>query len=400
MAGQNDMNTASSGMAAADYEVDDGISLMEMGVILGAHLKLLIGGPLLVGAIAFGLTFLITPIYTARTSFLPPQQQGGAATALASLGSLGSLGSLAGLAGGSLKTPGDQYVALLQSTTVQDRLIDKFKLTELYDTDYKFETRKKLNKRVQIALGKKDGLISIEVDDESPQRAADIANNHVIELRRLGDTLAIGEAQQRRVFFEKHFQEARDNLTKAQRALEASGFSTGAMRAEPRAAAEEYAKLKASVTGADVKLQALRSTLNDSAQEVRQAQAALGALRGQLARVEQASSAVAGNSPDYVGNYREFKYQETLFELFARQYELARVDESREGALIQVVDPAIPPERKSKPARGFITAAAVVLSILFFVSMVLARHFWRQKAADPHMIGRLEQLRMALSRTR
>lgn len=397
MAGPHDMSAAGSGIAATDHEMDDGVSLMEVGVILGAHLKLLIGGPLLLGALALGASFLITPIYTARTSFLPPQQQGGAAAALASLG---SLSSLAGLAGGSLKTPGDQYVALLQSTTVQDRLIDKFKLTELYDTDYKFETRKKLSKRVQVALGKKDGLISIEVDDENPQRAADIANDHVVELRRLGDTLAIGEAQQRRVFFEKHLQASRDNLAKAQRALEASGFSTGAMRAEPRAAAEEYAKLKAGVTAADVKLQALRSTLNDSAQEVRQAQAALGALRAQLGRVEQAGSAASSNSQDYVGKYREFKYQETLFDLFARQYELARVDESREGALIQVVDTATPPERKSKPARGLITVAAVLLGLMLLVGLVLVRHFWRQKAADPDMAGRLAELRATLSRAR
>lgn len=382
---------------AALQDEDDGVSLMELGIILGAHLKLLIGAPLLVGALAYGATYLMSPIYTARTSLLPPQQSGGAASALASLS---SLGALAGLAGGSIKTPGDQYVALLQSTTLQDRLIDQYKLTELYDAKYRSETRKELTKRSQIGLGKKDGLITIEVDDESPQRAADLANSHVVELRKLSDTLAIGEAQQRRVFFEKHLKNARDNLTRAQQALESSGFSVGAIRAEPKAAAEAYAQVKAAVTSAEVRLQSLRSSLSDSAQEVKQAQATLGALRSQLARLEQANAGDASNSESYVSRYREFKYQETLFDLFARQYELARVDESREGALIQVVDAATPPDRKSKPNRAVIAVAAALLSGLLLCGWVLLRFFSKLQAAQPERAERLAKLRQALAHLR
>ena len=380
--------------AAALEEEDDGVSLMELGIILGAHLKMLIGVPLVVGALAYGASYLISPIYTARTSLLPPQQSGGAASALASLG---SLGALAGLAGGSVKTPGDQYVALLQSTTLQDRLIDQYKLTEEYDTKYKSETRKMLSKRALVGLGKKDGLITIEVDDEDPQRAADLANSHVVELRKLSDTLAIGEAQQRRVFFEKHLKDARDNLTRAQQALESGGFSVGAIRAEPKAAADEYAKVKAAVTSAEVRLQSLRSSLSDSAQEVKQAQATLGALRSQLARLEQANTGDPGNSQGYVSRYREFKYQETLFDLFARQYELARVDESREGALIQVVDVATPPDRKSKPSRAMIALGATLLSALLLCGWVLLRFFSRLRAAQPEQAERMAKLRQALA---
>ena len=184
---------------SADDE-DDSVSLLDLALPLVEHWKLWILGSLAIGLAALGIAFLMTPIYTARTSFLPPQQQqSGLASALA------SLGGLAGLAGaaGAVKSPADQYVALMQSATATDRLIDRFDLVKLYESKYRFEARRTLEERTRIAVGKKDGLISVEVDDKSPQRAADMANAYVDELRRLTSVLAVSEAQQRRVFFEK-----------------------------------------------------------------------------------------------------------------------------------------------------------------------------------------------------
>ena len=235
-----------------------------------------------------------------------------------------------------------------------------------------------MDKNTRIAVGKKDGLVSVEVDDEDPTRAAGIANAYVEQLRRLTSVLAVSEAQQRRAFFEKELKEARDQLAKAQQALQATGFNVGALRAEPRAAAESYARLRAEITAAEVRTQVLRGSLADSSPEVQRQLGQLSALRAQLARLEQATDTNAG--PDYLSKFREYKYRETLFEMFARQYELARVDESREGALIQVVDVATPPEYKSKPKRGFIAVAATLLSLLVIGSLLIGRHFWRQAA--------------------
>ncbi|WP_130433513.1 Wzz/FepE/Etk N-terminal domain-containing protein [Rivibacter subsaxonicus] len=369
--------------------LEDGVDLLDVAVPLAQNLKLLILGPLAAGLVALGIAFLLPKTYTARTSLLPPQQQQNQVGA-----ALSQLGALAGLAGGAgLKTPADQYVALMQSETVADRLIDRFKLMQVYDVDYRFQARKELAQNVRFAIGKKDGLISIEADDRSPQRAADIANAHVEELRRLSSSLALTEAQQRRVFFEEQLKQTRDRLTKAQMDLQGSGFSQGALKAEPKAAAEGYARLRAEVTAAEVKLQTMRRSLADASPEVQQQQSLLAALRGQLAGLER--SGELGGGSDYVGRYREFKYQETLFELFSRQYELARLDESREGALIQVVDVATVPEWKSKPKRGLIAVAAVALSFLLVAAFVVARHFWHESARDPATADKLARLRTA-----
>jgi len=351
----------------ADAE-DEGMTLGEMVGALRERLSLLVVGPLAAGALALGITYLIAPTFTAVTTFMPPQQaQSSAASALA------ALGPLAGLAGGAAgaSNTGDRYVALMQSVTVSDRLIERFKLMEAYESKFRVDARKELNMNVRIALGKKDGLIKVEVDDTSPQRAADIANRYVDELRRITAGLAVTEAQQRRMFFEQQLQQSRERLVRAQQALQASGFNPGALKAEPKAAAEGYARLKAEVTATEVRLQVTRGSLTDTAPEVRQQQATLTALREQLARTEQAAAPAGG--PDYIGRYRDFKYQETLFDLYARQFELARVDESREGTLIQVLDSATPPERKSKPKRAITAASAALAAALVLVAWVLLR---------------------------
>jgi capsule polysaccharide export protein KpsE/RkpR len=206
----------------------------------------------------------------------------------------------------------------------------------------------------------------------------------------------VSDAQQRRKFFEQQLRQTQEKLVQAQQALQASGFTQGALKAEPKSAAEGYARLRAEVTAAEVRLQTLRGSLSDTAPEVQQQQNALTALRSQLARLEQTADARGG--ADYVGKYREFKYQETLFDLFAKQYELARVDESREGALIQVVDPATSPEKKSKPKRAIVALAATLSSALALIGFVLVRRSWRASADDPVNADRMGRLQRALGR--
>jgi len=362
-------------MTITSFESGAGGSLVAvLRTAIGAAVWPVIGA-IVVGLLAVAASFTVSPVYTARTSFIPPQQQGSAAAALASLGALSSMigTSLPG------KSSADQYVALLQSTTIADRLIDEFKLMQVYKSEYRAQARKKLADRVHVSLGRKDGLITVEVDDEDPVRAAALANRHIDELRQLSGRLALTEAQQRRAFFDTQLKQTKDRLIRAQLALQASGFGAGALRTEPKAAAEEYARLKALTTAAEARLEATRRSLSESTPEVQQQVSALGALRAQLARTESSARSADGDgNSDYVGAYREFKYQESLFEMFARQYELARVDESREGTLIQVLDPAQPPELKSRPKRSVWGLAGVLAGLLIFGGWTLAARHYRR----------------------
>jgi uncharacterized protein involved in exopolysaccharide biosynthesis len=358
-------------------DTERGFDLLDLVATLVRHRKALVMLPLIAGLAALGVTFLIPKTFTARAVLLPPQQQQSAA--VSALASLGALSGIAGAVGG-LKSPVEQYVALMQSTTVADRIIEEFSLMSVYGEEYRIEARRELAKSVRITAGRKDGLITVEVDDEDPVRSAKMANRYVDELRRLTALLALTEAQQRRVFFEQQLTRTRDRLTAAQLALQEGGFTPGALKAEPRAAAENYAKLRAEVTNAELRLQAMRRSLADSSSEVQQQAAVVAGLRSELSKLEASS---------------EFKYQETLFDLFARQFELARLDESREGALIQVIDAATPPEKKSRPRRA---VAAIVTSVVVGVLLVAfftLRELLSRARRNPSMARRLDDLRAA-----
>jgi uncharacterized protein involved in exopolysaccharide biosynthesis len=326
---------------------------------------------------------------------LPQQQQSAAASMLASLG---ALGGLAGAASG-LKNPADQYVAFLQSRTVQDALIDRFKLTDRYDQKFKQDTRLALEKNLQIAAGK-DGLITIDASDTDPAFAAQLANAHIEELGTLLNRLAVTEAQQRRMFFEKQLNNAKENLTKAEQALKASGVNSSALKASPQAAVEGLAKLKAGITAQEIKLASMRGYLTESAPDFKQAQTELSAMRSQMARAEKEEPASSGSESDYIAKFRDFKYHETLFELFAKQYEMARIDESREGAIIQVVDAAVAPERKSKPKKALIALVATLAAGFALLLFVFVRQAWRNARSDPATAEKLSAIKASLKQQR
>lgn len=374
-----------------DEEEDGGISLFDLLHTLIAHWRLLTLGPLLAGLVALGLAFLIPPSFTAKTSFFAPQSQQSGAAAM--LQNLGPLSGLAGAAAG-MKNPADQYVALLRSRSLQSALVDRFKLQSKYQSPLKDDALELLEGMVGINAGK-DGLIVISVSDRDPAFAASVANAYVDELRKMTARLALTEAQQRRQFFEKQLLQTKASLAQAELALKKTGVNVLALKANPAAAVNAVAQLQAQVTAQQVKLSSLRAYATESSSEVKQTQTELAALRAELAKISRNDAAVDTNDGDYVSRYRDVKYYETLFELFAKQFELAKVDEARDGPMIQVVDEALPPERKSKPMKGQIavsTALGVGVLLLIFV---FVRQALRQQAADPEMAAKFARLRQA-----
>lgn len=372
----------------------DEISLFDLLQVVADNLRLLILGPLVAGLLALAYSFTIAPTFTATTKFLPPQQQASGAASL--LQSLGALGGLAGAASG-LKNPADQYLAFMQSRSVEDALIDRFKLIERYGVKFRQDAHTALKANARSTSGK-DGLITVETDDKDPDFAAQLANAHIEELQKLLGRLAVTEAQQRRVFFEKQLNTAKDNLVKAEQALKASSVNSSALKASPQAAIEGLAKLKATITAQEIKLASMRGYLTESAPDFKQAQIELTALRSQMAHTEKEEPASSSSQSDYIDKFRDFKYHETLFDLFAKQYEIARVDESREGAMIQVVDVAQAPERKSKPKIAMIAAVTTLGMGFALLLFIFVRSALRGVAKDQESAEKLAQLRRAWSK--
>ena len=387
----NDNHSAENNMPMGMQD-DDEISLLDLLQTIVDNLRLLVLGPLAVGLTALGISFLIPPTYTAKTQFLPPQQQQSAAASM--LASLGSLGGLAGAVGG-IKNPADQFLSYMKSVTVQDSLIERFRLQERYEAKTKIETRIELTKNVRATSGK-DGLISVEADDIDPKFAAELANAHVEELGKLLGKLAITEAQQRRLFFEKQLNLAKEKLVQSEIALKATGVSGSVLKSNPASAVATVAGLQAALTAQEIKIGAMRGYLSETAPEFKQAMNEFVNLKAQLSKQEKDSPTSGVNNSkegDYITKYREFKYNETLFELFAKQFELAKVDEAREGAVIQVLDVAQVPERKSKPKKALTLIISTLLSGFTLLLFLFVRQALVNFAKDSESAQKMDRLK-------
>ncbi len=369
--------------------VDDGpsVGMVELLTWVGEGKRTiaLVTGIALVGSLAFAL--LLTPIYTARTTLLPPgsQQQGNSAAVLAALGPLG------GLAGGlSPKTPDELYVALLKSDSVQRALAERFDLKTRYEVKTYEALRKVLPGYIRVSSDKKSGLISVEVDDRDSKFAADLANAHASEITKVLGRLAVSEAQLRRLFFEQQLKETKENLIRAERDMQHVQEKSGVIVLDKQAEAliGGAAQIRAYIAEREVQLKVLRSIATEQNPDVLRLSAELRALRSEMARMESttqsgnAGSAVdmpVGKIPeaaiDYVRARRELKMQETLLESMLRQYEIAKLDEAKEGPVLQQVDVAVAPDYKSKPSRALIVIAATLVGLLVGALWVVVRRY-------------------------
>lgn len=381
---------AETSQTATDAENQPEVDLLTLLEVLVKRIRLLVLGPLFVGLVTAIILLVSDPIYSAKTVVMLP---GGSQSSAASL--LQSLGSVGGAVGASvgIKNPADQIVSIIKSRTLIDRVIARFNLKEAYQVDLMQDARATFEQMMRASAGK-DGLISIEVDDKSPKRAMEIANAVPQELTRILGELAQSEAQQRRQFFERQLVDTKDQLAQAEAALKAGGVDGDSFKSNPQAAVTAVAQLQAQIAAQEVRLGALRGYLTENAPDYKQSVVELGALRNQLARLEATHTTKGGPQAqgDYVQRFRNYKYYETLFDLLSRQYEVARLNESQGGTVIQVLDLAVEPERKSKPKRAIATAVAMLMTGLLLLFYVFAAHALVSFRSKPENEARLRAI--------
>jgi tyrosine-protein kinase Etk/Wzc len=389
---------------------EDEISLLDMLIVIARFRWVIVKIAVCITVAAVIISLLLPIRYTASTSILPPQQGSSAGSSLMSqLGSLGSVASLAGSSSLGLKNPNDLQVAMLQSRTVEDAMVNRFHLMQLYDEQRQSDARKKFEKMVTIDSGSKDGLIRISITDRDPQRAAEMANAYVEEFKRQSAGLAVTEASQRRLFFEQQLSHAKDNLANAEEDLKKTGQKTGLMQldSQTRATIGLLADLRGQIAAKEVEISGLRSFATGENPELQMAEQQLAGLRAQEQKMGAASEGATnalipkGNmqetSFEYIRKLRDVKYYETIFDLLARQYEVAKVDEAKQGSVVQVVDRAIVPDRKSSPQRTLIVLGAAVFGLFVGLVWAFAREGLTRLSNNPAEHSRLETLKQLIS---
>jgi len=387
------------------------VSLLDITVLVVQHKRFMLRFVVLSALLATLVVFLLPVRYEGKVVLLPPRSQNSsvAASLLGQMGgSSGALESLGALAGGlAMRPQSDMYVSLLKSRTVEDAVIRRFDLMAEYQLKRMSDTRKELERRTSIIAGTKDGLITITLQDGDPQRAAELANGYVEEFRKLTATLAISEAARRRLFFEQQLQPAKENLAAAEEAMKKTQESTGVLQIDSQAKAliESVALLRAQVVAKEVQIQAMRSFAAEDNPDLILAKQALAALQKQLeqlagSRDDTGSDLVLSKGKathaglEYLRRYRDLKYHEAVYELLVKGLEIAKLDEAKEGEIVQVVDQAVPPDQRASPHRKLIVLIATLVAFLAAVFWVVLRRGVERTFEIPENQRRLQAIKL------
>lgn len=383
--------------------MDDAIDIFDILLVLARRKRMI--GIATLSAILFGvvLSLLLRPNFTAVAIILPPQQQSSSSSLLNQLGSLASLGG--GSAALGLKTPADMYVGILKSRTIADSIINKFNLQAVYKKKKMQDARKTLASKSDVEA-EKDGLIQISVTDHDSNRASDIANAYISELYSMNSNLAITEAAQRRVFFDQQLEGERKALADAEEDMRATQQRTGIIQLTGQAQMiiQTIGQLRAEIASREVELESVRNFATDQNPEVTRLNGEISTMRQQLAKLENdqrqtqpgniavPAGRVPEDSLEYMRKLREVKYHETLFDLLSRQYEAARIDEAKSAPIIQVIDHAIPPDKRSGPKRTLIILGLGLTGFIFASMWTLMEYRLSGLREHPEYSSKLHSL--------
>ena len=377
-------------------QIDDEISLLDLALVLVKRKKLIFW-------MTFGLAFLVaiyslvTPkIYRAETRLLPPKSAGFDQAALLDMATGGAASALAG------KTPGDLYVGIAKGRTVMDKVIGRFKLGEVYEIDNPDRIRAALSDNLEAKADLKTSIISIAVLDRDPERAAAVANGFVDALKDVTSGLAISEAAQKRLYYETQIKDVQAALQKSEEDLKAYQERTGIQEAGSQTGAliGTMASLRAQITAKEVQLRALRAYATGQNPEVKKVQNELAALYGQLERLEAGQG--SGTDPlnpeggmpkarlEYMRLLREAKFNEYLYGLLQKQFEMAKLGEVKDAAVIQVIDEAVPPQVRFKPKRTRMVLLAAVLGFFLSIFAAFFLEFLENARRDPESAAKLD----------
>jgi tyrosine-protein kinase Etk/Wzc len=381
--------------------------LLDILIVLARRRKFILRFTGIVVVLTAIVIFLVPNYYTATSVLLPPKSDNSLGSAL--LGEVSGSSALASVAGASLglKSQGDMYVTLFRSRTIEDALIHQFDLMKRYHTKTMVDTRKKFESRTAVELGVKDGLITVRVTDYDPNFAAKLANTYVQQFRDHVGNMAITEASQRRAFFQQQLLDAEGKLSKAEDAMKQTEQSTGVLElsSQARVLIESAAMLRAQITAKEVELQSLDAMMTRDNPRYALAQQQLDALKAQLARVAGqggtagsdvglSKSSIPEAGIAYLNSLRDVRYYETVVELLAKQFELAKLEEAREGT-VQISDVAVAPDKKSFPPRALLIFLAALVGFIVATIFAVIANAVDVAQVDPQNRERIETLKAA-----
>jgi len=387
---------------------EDEINLLDYLIVLAKRKKLIAYTTLGIMVLTAIYSLALPPVYRAETKIMPPQQssQGSMSQLLGQLG--GGTGTV-GLSTGVLKTPNDLYIAFLKTNSLLDRIIDRLDLMKLYKTKSRERARGALSGALDAKDDKKSGIINIAVTDKDPKMAARYANAFVEELKSFNKGLAIGEASQRRLFYEEQLGDEKKMLETAEEDLKAFQEKTGVLHIEQQAfvAINNIASVKAQIAAKEIELRVLRTYSTSNNPDVKKVEEAIKAMKDGVNNLQiknkieydpiMPSQEAPGVALEYLRKYRNVKFHAALYEFMLKQYEAAKIDEGKDATIIQVIDKAEPPERRFKPQRTRMVLIAGVVGFFLSIFAVFFMEYAEKSSSNPENKERIDEIKKHFS---
>lgn len=310
-----------------------------------------------VGAIAY----LLPPWYRSESSLLPPSEED------SGIG-LGSLLRGIGVPGVKVPTqtsPADVMLAVVESRRVAEEMALRFNLKTLYHRHWMDDAIRELHRHSKFELTE-SGTIIISVEDRDPKRSADMANAYVELLDRFNREVRMTKGRRTRLFVEQRLNETKSDLAGAEQRLSEyqSQHKTIVLTPEMSSALDAAGRRYAERAALQVRLGVVRGySRGTSDEEIR--------IEQELRELDRQLAALPATTLELARLVRDVKTLEQLYVLLTAQYEEARITEARDVQTVEVLDVALPPERRSRPRRGVMILAAAAFAALAGVSYAL-----------------------------
>lgn len=400
-----------------EEEEDGGINLFDYLIVLAKWKKLILGITLSVAVLTAVPTLFVKNTYWGRTTILMPQQ----ASAPMWLRILNDFSGGGSVSSSEVNDP-QLFIQLLYTGPVLDKIIDKFGLAKKYkDAETTKEIRETLSSSVAVEYvlpegsGKSMGiqtsrLLMISVKDKDQAKAADMANAFVEALQDVINEIAITGASQKRLFFEKQLKQTREDLIQSEEAMKEFQEKTGVFKVEQQVSAviEGIARMRAEIAAKEVELSVMKSYSTPNNPDLMRVAETIKGLKAELSKLEQKGGStpdpiittgrMASVGTDYIRKMRDLKFNETLYELMMKQYEMARLEEAGNPTLIQVIEKAYPSEERAGPQRKKKILTSTAIGLFFSILLAFILEFIeRQKAMSAENRERVETLKKYLS---
>lgn len=378
-------------MEESQHRPDEGLGIQWLDYLPALWKYRWVVGGVCIASVLYGvIPLLLSPsVYEARATILRVSGGGDG------LNLLTLLVQQAGINRGAASPGrGDSVLSILRSRTMSEEVAKKMELEKYYKVSRLQDAAAILNGRAK-SIASKEGIIEIKVEDKSPQKAADIANSYAENLNLLVTRLGAGAAGRQRLFVAERLKETESALRKNEEALKSFQEKNRAVviPVQTTEAISAAATLRAQLINAEIQLQQVRSFATESNPEVVRLKRTIAEYKRQIGQAQYGAamdlppdSQKPGQSqkdiylpavkvPETILEFtrlaREVKVQESVYMLLIQQLEQAKISELQDALVVQLLDPALPPEAPKPLKIGQMAALYGALGIFAGVLMAL-----------------------------